>query len=102
MQTFSIDEAAIDVRLGDQFCIEAPAVPTAGYRWSVDDLGNALAEIESGPKYQRREAAVGGSAIQRIVLEAREAGVVTVRLTYAQAAATAPEKTRQIEVLVTD
>ena len=99
MQTFSIDESAIGVRCGERFCFVAPAVPTAGYRWSVRCDGPAVVEVES--MFENTSGAIGGGAVQRIVLESNAVGVVTIRLSYAQEWVTTPEDEREIEVSVT-
>lgn len=98
MQTFSIDDPTIGVRRGERFCIAAPAIPTAGYRWSTDSDASAVAEIES--TFDITGTGIGGGTVQRIVLEPRKRGTFRLRLSYWQAGAAAAESVKEIDVTV--
>ena len=98
MRVFSIDEPSISVRRNEQFCLVAPAVPTAGYRWLVETKEPGLTVVESS--VEPRNDAVGGAASQRIVLCSVGDTSAKIRLVYRQAGGGPVADEREIEISI--
>lgn len=97
MRTFPIDADSIQVARGERFVLEAPARPTAGYRWSVGAC-ELVRQVEV--RYVPSTGDVGGGSRQQIVLEALEPGTGTLELRYAQAGSSTAKEERSVRVVV--
>jgi predicted secreted protein len=97
MKTIGIDARSVRLKAGEHIVIELPAMPTAGYQWSLGEHpGLEVKPLGYGPP----PPGVGGSTVERFEVVAPRAGQFRLNAVYKRQWESTPERTAQFDIAV--